>query len=177
MPHIQINNDQPGIVSLFIYNPETADALNNLAQILLRGNSTLKEYERELIASYVSYLNDCNFCFHSHAATVNALFGNDQLINQIKDVDNADISDKLKSLLKIAGKVQQNGKLVSEREIEIAKKLGANDKEIHDTVLIAAAFCMYNRYVDGLATVSSPNKEDYVQIGEMLATKGYLQAV
>ena len=79
MPHIAINNDQPGIVSLFIYNPDTSPALNNLAQVLLRGPSPLKEYERELIAAYVSYRNNCNFCFHSHAAAVDALFGDIRL--------------------------------------------------------------------------------------------------
>lgn len=176
MPHIAINNDQPGIVSLFVYNPQTAPALNNLAQVLLRGDSPLKEYERELIAAYVSHLNDCNFCFNSHAAATDALFGDTVLTADIKNVFKKEgVSDKMKALLKVAAKVQQSGRAVSADDIRQAKVEGASDKEIHDTVLIAAAFCMYNRYVDGLNTVSSTNKADYTETGKMLATQGYMQ--
>ena len=175
MPHITINNDQPGIVSLFVYNPQTAPALNNLAQVLLRGDSTLKEYERELIAAYVSHLNNCNFCFNSHAAATDALFGDTVLTLDIKNVfDKEDVSDKMKALLKVAAKVQQSGRAVLTEDILHAKEQGNSDKEIHDTVLIAAAFCMFNRYVDGLGTVSSVNKADYTEMGKMLATRGYM---
>ena len=177
MPHIKLNNDQPGIVSLFVYNPGTSPALNNLAQVILRGPSTLKEYERELIATYVSFLNNCNFCFHSHAAATNAFFGDERLTENPANIPNLDeISPKMKSLLQVAGKVQQGGQSVTVHEIKLAKESGATDKEIHDTVLIAAAFCMFNRYVDGLDTMSSTKKEDYTEMGKMLATRGYVQA-
>ena len=175
MPHIAINNNQPGIVSLFVYNPETSPVLNNLAQVLLRGPSPLQEYERELIAAHVSHLNNCNFCFHSHAAATDALFGDTSLTADPANIPNLnEVSPKMKSLLTIAGKVQQSGRAVTDKEIRIAKEHGATDKEIHDTVLIAAAFCMFNRYVDGLNTVSSPKKEDYKEMGKMLATRGYM---
>ncbi len=176
MPHIEINNDQPGIVSLFVYNPSTSPALNQLAQLLLRGESSMKEYERELIASYVSYLNGCNFCFNSHAAATDALYGNELLTSEIGNVLHNDlVSQKMKSLLRVAAKVQQNGKAVTAEDIQSAKTEGATDKEIHDAVLIAAAFCMYNRYVDGLNTVSSVRRDDYKEMGQMLASRGYVQ--
>lgn len=176
MPHIALNNDQSGIVSLFIYNPGTSPALNNLAHELLRGPSPLAEYERELIAAYVSHLNNCNFCFHSHAAAADALYGNNCLTLQPAQIpEREEISTKMKSLLGVAAKVQQSGRAVTDKEINAAKDAGATDKEIHDTVLIAAAFCMFNRYVDGLSTVSSPHKADYTEMGEMLATRGYAQ--
>lgn len=177
MPHIKINTKEPGIISLFAYNPETARPLNNLAQVLLRGKSSLEEYERELIAAHVSSLNKCNFCYNSHAAAVDALVGNNKITLQVMDNPAlAEISPKMKALLNIAARVQNGGKSVLAVDVENAKNQGATDKEIHDTVLIAAAFCMYNRYVDGLDTVSSYDKKDYVEIGEMLATRGYVSA-
>ena len=83
---------------------------------------------------------------------------------------------KLKALLAIAGKVRQGGKNVTSADAEHARAHGATDLEIHDTVLIAAAFCMYNRYVDGLATWTPREPEVYRRIGSMLAAKGYLNS-
>ncbi|MFZ0967791.1 MAG: hypothetical protein WAN13_05920, partial [Candidatus Acidiferrales bacterium] len=85
--------------------------------------------------------------------------------------------DKLKALLAIAGKVQQGGKKVTTAEIERARQCGATDREIHDTVLIAAAFCMYNRYVDGLATWAPQDPQVYRERGAMLAESGYINSV
>ncbi|MGH3422348.1 MAG: carboxymuconolactone decarboxylase family protein, partial [Streptosporangiaceae bacterium] len=68
MPYISLGNEAPGILSLFEYRPETAKPLCELAEVLLRGRSTLSRGERELMASYVSALNDCSFCTDSHAA-------------------------------------------------------------------------------------------------------------
>ncbi len=132
-----------------------AKALNELAEILLHNdNNTLTRGEREMIGAYVSSQNDCFYCQNVHGALAQHYFQSDmQFIDNIKkDYQSAPISDKLKALLAIAGSVQQGGKFVTLQQIETAKSLGATDKEIHDTVLIAAAFCMFNRYVDGLNT-------------------------
>ena len=97
-----------------------------------------------------------------------------QFIDDIKkEYQSAPISEKLKSLLSIAGSVQKGGKNVTAEQIEAARNLGATDKEIHDTVLIAAAFCMYNRYVDGLNTWAPQDRNLYVKRAEMLADEGY----
>jgi alkylhydroperoxidase/carboxymuconolactone decarboxylase family protein YurZ len=96
-------------------------------------------------------------------------------IDAIKaDYASAPISDKLKALLSIAGSVQQSGKAVGAEQIEAARRLGATDREIHDTVLIAAAFCMYNRYVDGLATWAPQDRQFYVDRAPRRAAEGYL---
>ena len=68
MPHIALNSDQPGIRGLLQYRPETGRPLSELAEVLLRGPSTLTRGERELIGAYVSALNDCRYCSSSHAA-------------------------------------------------------------------------------------------------------------
>ena len=175
MAYINLNNEMPGIIGLLQYRPETAKPLNELAEILLRGPSSLSSGEREMIASYVSYHNKCHFCHTSHgAAAAHHYDGDLSLIDDIKnDFKETDISSKLRSLLDIARKVQQSGKEVQDKDIQKAKEEGASDREIHDTVLIAAAFCMYNRYVDGLGTWAPEEKEAYDETGKRLATEGY----
>jgi uncharacterized peroxidase-related enzyme len=150
--------------------------LNELAEILLRGPSPLSPGERELIATYVSSRNDCFFCQTIHGAVAAYHFGgNEQLVLDVKEsAEGAPISDKLKALLAIAGAVQRGGKNVQPSDIERARRLGATDLEIHDTVLIAAAFCMYNRYVDGLATFTPTEPEDYLESGQMIVDLGYM---
>ena len=155
MAYIDLQNDLPGIRGPMAYSPETGKALNELAEILLHDdNNSLTRGERELIGAYVSSENDCFFCQNVHGAMAQHYFQSDmQFIDDIKrDYQSTSISDKLKALLSIAGSVQKGGKYVTVEQIEYAKSLGATDKEIHDTVLIAAAFCMFNRYVDGLNT-------------------------
>ncbi len=176
MPHIQLPEGLQGIRGPMAYRPETAKPLNELAEILLHAPNLLAPGERELIATYVSYLNDCYFCQTVHGAIAAAHLNDDeQLVKRVKaDFQHADISDKLKALLVIASKVQKDGKLVTSTDVEEARNAGATDIEIHDTVLIAAAFCMYNRYVDGLATWQPHDEELYRQRGKKTAKEGYV---
>ena len=175
MPHINLNNDLPGIRSVMAFRPETAAPLSELAEILLRDDTGLSRLDRELIGTYVSYLNDCFYCHHSHGEIACIYSGGDrELIDQVRnDYENANISAKLKSLLAIAAKVQQGGKAVASADIENAKKEGASDRDIHDTVLIAAAFCMFNRYVDGLATLTPTDMSSYPLRAKQVVEKGY----
>lgn len=176
MAHIELKNKKlPGMVGLLDYRPETAAPLLLLAETLLRGPSSLSSGEREIIASSVSYWNQCHFCHTSHGAAAAAHLNSDMsLIDEIKlELPNVKLSKKFRALLKIAHQVQQGGKNVTSNHIENARSLGATDLEIHDTVLIAAAFCMYNRYVDGLGTWAPVPNEAYQQMGERMAQVGY----
>jgi uncharacterized peroxidase-related enzyme len=176
MPHIALPEGLPGITSAFAYRPETAKPMRELAEVLLRGPSTLSSGEREMIAAFVSSRNDCAFCHASHrAAAAHHLEGNYELVDAVRrDPQTAPVTSKLKALLTIAGKVQQGGKHVTTSDIEQARAEGASDGEIHDTVLIAAAFCMYNRYVDGLATFTPTDPALYDQMGQRMARDGYV---
>jgi uncharacterized peroxidase-related enzyme len=175
MPHINVDEHLPGIRSLMAFSPETATPMGELANLLLRTNEGLSMADRELIAAHVSYLNDCFYCQQSHGAiAVCYLDGNNDLVEQVKrDYTHADIPDKLKALLAIAGSVQKGGKHVTPEQIEVAKNFGATDKDIHDTVLIAAAFCMFNRYVDGLAANTPTDLSTYPLRAKQIADKGY----
>ncbi len=176
MPHIQVSPSLPGIISLFDFRKETAKPLCDLAQTLLQGPSTLSKFDRELIAAVVSYGNNCLFCSQSHAAVAKA---HDEKRSQLvehamENFVSADLPAKTKSLLKIALQVRESGKAVQAADVENARKEGATDIEIHDTILIAAAFCMYNRYVDGLATLAPPKGSPaYLEMGRRLAAEGY----
>ncbi len=176
MPHIALPEGLPGIRGAMVFRPETAKPLNDLVEALLVAPNTLTLGERELIATYVSYLNDCHFCQSIHGAIAAAhLDGDEELVVRVKaDFQHAAISDKLKALLVIAAKVQRGGKNVTAADVEHARGLGASDLEIHDTVLIAAAFCMYNRYVDGLATTQPSDAAMYRERGKVVAREGYV---
>lgn len=179
MPHIDLPTELPGISSAFAFRPETAKPLRELAEVLLRGPNTLSSGEREMIASFVSSSNDCYFCHASHrAAAANHLDGDYDLVDAVRaDFESAPISAKLKSLLAIAAKVVTSGLDVTPADVERARAEGATDTEIHDTVLIAAAFCMYNRYVDGLATWTPRDEPElYDMMGKRLAHQGYVPA-
>src|SRR4051812_25478307 len=171
MAHIEVEEGVPGIRSLVLFRPETGKPLYDLAQVLLRGPSTLSPAERELIAAYTSSRNDCMFCMRSHAAAARCLYQEkkDIVDEVLSDMQRSGVSEKMKALLNIAGKVQVSGKEVSGSDIDLARQQGADDREIHDTVLIAAVFCMFNRYVDGLASFTPTDPAVYAEMGERMA--------
>lgn len=175
MPHISLPEGLPGIRGPMAFRPETARPLNELVDVLLRGPHSLSPGERELIATFVSAQNDCRYCQTIHGAiAAHHLHGDEQLVVNVKrDAQHAAISDKLKALLAIAGKVAESGTLVTEADVARARRHGATDLEIHDTVLIAAVFCMCNRYVDGLATWAPDDPDFYRQRAALVAENGY----
>jgi uncharacterized peroxidase-related enzyme len=179
MAYIEIDSDEPGISGLFRFRPETARPLSELADVLLRGPSSLTRGERELIAAYVSSLNTCHFCASSHAAFAAAQLPEGMaLVQQVcADVQAAPVSAKVKALLGIAAAVQEGGLKVTAQLVDVARAAGATDTEIHDCVLIAAAFCMFNRYVDGLGTFAPDDPAMYAMVAQRIVENGYVAAL
>ena len=179
MPHIALPEEMPGITAGFAFRPETARPMRELAHILLHtsGNDGFSSRDRELVAAFVSSRNTCYFCQTSHGAAASHLNGGSMdLVEAVcQNYKTAAISEKLKALIAIAEQVQIDGKRVTTLLVEEARQQGATDLDIHDTVLIAAAFCMYNRYVDGLGTWQPRNNEMYVAMGKRMAEEGYCQ--
>ena len=175
MAHIALPDGLPGIRGPMTFRPETAKPLNELADVLLCGPSSLSRGERELIAAYVSSENGCRYCHTIHGMiAAHHLDGNEQLVCDVKaNAETADVSEKMKALLAIAGKVQKSGKLVTSEDVARAKAEGATDLEIHDTVLISAMFCLCNRYVDGLATWAPDDPQFYRDRAALIARNGY----
>jgi uncharacterized peroxidase-related enzyme len=176
MAHIKVPEGVPGIRSLVMFRPDTGKHLYDLAHVLLREPSPLTPGEREMIAAYVSSQNSCKFCMNSHAAAARELFGEERYVVDcvIENANDAPVSPKMKTLLNIAGKVQKSGKEVTAEDILNARAEGAVDRDIHDTVLIAAAFSMFNRYVDGLAALTPTEPEVYAEMGKRMTTIGYV---
>mgnify|MGYP002778156113 CR=1 FL=1 len=176
MAYITLPEQLPGIRGLMAFRPETAQPLNALAEALLRTDEGLSRGEREMIATFVSSLNDCFFCQNIHGAVAQYYFSdNETLVDEVKkDFKQAAISEKMKALLDIAQSVQNSGKAVTPEQATYARLQGATDLAIHDTVLIAAAFCMFNRYVDGLGTWAPDDPEMYRQRAKHIAEQtGY----
>lgn len=174
MPYIAVEAHLPGITGLLEYRKDSAQPIRNLTQFLLRGPNTLTEGERELIATVVSSGNQCTFCTTAHTAAANLLLGDENTAEKVKtNISTAPVSEKMKALLTIAAMVRESGKSVTADAIANAKSAGATDVEIHDTVLIAALFCLYNRYVDGLGTSLPENPGYYSVLAERLVNHGY----
>ena len=181
VPHIQVDPSVPGIRALLDYRADTGRVLSELAETLLRGPSPLSPAERELIAAFVSDRNACRFCTASHGAAAKHQLGGGaahaRLVEAVKDdYRQADISPKLKALLAIADKVRGDARTVNRHDVDAARQTGATDRDIHDAVLIAAAFCMFNRYVDGLRANTPTDAAIYDLMGERMAKNGYLAA-
>jgi uncharacterized peroxidase-related enzyme len=174
MPHIELEAHLPGITGLLEYRKDTGEPIRVLTQILLRGPSTLTEAERELIASVVSHGNQCKFCTAAHTAAVDMMLGEHTTAQMVKDdIYTAPVSEKMKALLTIAALTGKSGKLVTPEIIAKAKAEGATDIELHDTVLIAALFSLYNRYVDGMATAMPDNDDYFIMLADRLINHGY----
>ena len=176
MSYVPTPPELPGIVGLFAFRPQTAHPLNLLAETLLRGESPLSRGERELIASFVSSLNCTSFCQYSHGAAAVAHLGDRARLEALwTEGPQAEPDPKMRALLVVAQAVATSPQGVTPAMVEAARAEGADDVTLHDTVLIASAFCMFNRYVDGLATVGPKDFDAYAGMGQMLATEGYMR--
>ena len=178
LPHIAIPAGVPGIRGLFGVRPETAGPIAALTQQLLFAPNSLTRAERELIGAHVSALNDCAFCRTSHTAIALCHLDDEALVDAVvRDPETAPITDKLKALLAIAAAVQRGGRHVTSDHVHRARHAGATDLEIHDTVLIAATFCLFNRYVDGLDAWTPADPAGYRERARLVAEHGYTIAV
>lgn len=174
MAHIEVDPHLPGITGLLEYRKDSATPIRELTQLLLRGNSSLTQGERELIASVVCYGNECSFCTSAHTAAADLLLGDNTTARSVlNNIDTAPVSKKLKALLHIASLTQQGGSYVNDEAIADAKAEGATDIEIHDTVLIAALFCLYNKYVDGLDAFTPKDPAYYTTLADRIVHHGY----
>ncbi|MBA4144585.1 MAG: carboxymuconolactone decarboxylase [Cytophaga sp.] len=174
MAYIKVEEHLPGITGLLEYRKDSAEPIRDLTQFLLRGPNSLTEGERELIATVVSHHNACTFCTSAHTAAADLLLGESTTAACVKaDIETAPVSEKMKALLTIARQTQQSGKAVTTESIARAKNAGATDVEIHDTVLIAALFCLYNRYVDGLSTFTPTDPGFYKGLADRIVHHGY----
>ena len=185
MPIVGGLPDVPGIVVAMRLSPELGVHLRGLADALLVNEfagSTLSRAERELLATAVSAGNDCFYCMDSHGAFAGALFEKakvhnfEVVIDSIKSGRSDGVSPKMAALLHIARAVQRHARSVTQADITAALAAGATDADTQLAVLIASAFCMYNRMVDGLRAKTPPSPEAYRARAKEIAEHGYSDA-
>ncbi len=175
-PYIKLDQNFPGIVSLFMYDQENAKNLSAMAEtILRRERSGLSIGFRELIAAFVSECNECQFCYRSHAACAKEYLGQ-ELVDEVCERMNAEaLPPKYQALLALAASVTFLKRDDIAICVERCKEFQASDEEIHDTVLVTAFFNMCNRYVDGLGTTFKANEPE--EGGKSLKKYGYIFGV
>jgi uncharacterized peroxidase-related enzyme len=175
MAYIPTDENMFGLRALFAFRPAVAEPLSRLKELLLHSAGTLSFSDRELIACFVASKEDCGYCRSAHGATAAYLTGgNDELVKQVlNDFESAPISSKLKALLAVAARLQQGSRNVHQEDIDRARRCGATDLEIHDTVLIASCVCLFSRYIDGLGVEGSSNPEAYRIAAPQIARFGY----
>lgn len=173
-PYIKLDQNFPGIVSLFMYDKETAKNLSAMAETIMRRErpNGLSVGERELIASFVSNLNECKFCTDSHTACAEQYLGQDVVREVIRNYNSEALPMRMQALLSVAACVQALDRSQLAIQVELAKEMGITDEELHDTVLVCAFFNMCNRYVDGLGTTFKPGEPE--EGGRGLAKYGYI---
>jgi uncharacterized peroxidase-related enzyme len=176
--------DYPGILAAMMISPALATPLRALADALLVkpfAGLTLHRAERELIATAVSAGNDCFYCMDTHAAFAATLLREQGLsasvararTDAIKSGRSDGLSEKLQALIRIALAVRDHGRKLCAADIANALAVGATDQDVQLAVLIAAAFCMYNRMVDGLRARTPADVTAHYARAEQIARYGY----
>ena len=174
--------DAPGILTALRLTPNLGIHLRGLADELLVNDfpgATLVRAEREMLATAVSAGNNCFYCMDSHGAFATALLelmGAEErtpLIDAIKDGSSEGFDDKMRALLHIARTVRREPRDLASRDVDAAHEAGATDADVQLAVLIASAFSMYNRLVEGFRARTAPTPEAYRARSGEIAAHGY----
>jgi uncharacterized peroxidase-related enzyme len=174
--------DVPGILAAIRLTPGLGIHLRGLADELLVNDfpgATLERAEREMLATAVSAANDCFYCMDSHGAFANALLERSEtlelapLVDEIKLGSSEGFDDKMRALLEIARTVRRAPRELTAADVAVARAAGATDADVQLAVLIAAAFSMYNRMVEGFRARTLPSPDAYAARATEIAAHGY----
>jgi uncharacterized peroxidase-related enzyme len=172
MPFFDYLTDEAGVTDIARAEPEKFIHLGAFTQAVLRGPSPLSEAERELIAAYVSGVNDCQYCHGVHSATA-ANFGVDPALfeNLLADLECATVDDRLRALLAYARKLTQTPSRMTDADAQSVFDAGCTPEELRDTVTICALFNFYNRLIEGHGIKGTADL--FTRNGARLAKEGY----
>ncbi len=174
--------DAPGILAAIRLTPGLGVHLRGLADELLVNDfpgATISRPEREMLAAATSAANDCFYCMDSHGAFATALLERDDatelvpLVDELKLGSSEGFGDKMRALLQISRTVRRDPLDLTAADVEAALATGATDADVQLAVLIAAAFSMYNRMVDGFRARTPPTAEAYRERAGEIAANGY----
>jgi uncharacterized peroxidase-related enzyme len=174
--------EAPGILTAIRLTPGLGVHLRGLADELLVHDfpgATISRAEREMLATAVSAGNDCFYCMDSHGAFATAVLESvglterAPLIDVLKNGASDGFDPKMQALLNISRTVRGSGLDLSADDVQAALDAGASDADVQLAVLIAAAFSMYNRMVDGFRAQTPPSAEAYRARAAEIAAHGY----
>jgi uncharacterized peroxidase-related enzyme len=174
--------DVPGIGAAMRLTPELGLHLRGLADAVLVHDypgATITRAEREMLATALSASNDCFYCMDSHAEHASAVLERDggteraALLEDLKLGALHGLDRKMQALVQIARTVGRRSRDLSAEDVEAARAAGATDADVQLAVLIASAFSMYNRLVDGFRARTPTNPEAYRERAAEIAEHGY----
>jgi uncharacterized peroxidase-related enzyme len=174
--------DVPGILTAIRLTPQLGVHLRGLADELLVNDfpgATLERAEREMLATAVSAANDCFYCMDSHGAFANALLERSgegdrvPLVDAIKLGGSEGVGEKMRALLHVSRTVRREPRDLTDADVAAAHAAGASDADVQLAVLIAAAFSMYNRMVEGFRAKTMPSADAYRARAAEIAEHGY----
>jgi uncharacterized peroxidase-related enzyme len=174
--------DVPGILTALTLTPALGVHLRGLADELLVdefAGATISRHQREMLATAVSAANDCFYCMDSHGAFASALLERNAaqellpLVDEIKLGSSDGFDPKMQALLHVARTVRREPRELTRADVTAALDAGASDQDVQLAVLIAAAFSMYNRIVEGFRARTPPTAEVYRERAEQIADHGY----
>jgi uncharacterized peroxidase-related enzyme len=163
------------IWNLFAFRPEATAHLARFTHAVMHEDAPLTPAQRELIAAYTSYQNECEFCAKSHAAIAAELFGSEELVwTVLRDLESAALPENEKALLRFAGKVTHNLPSVTEGDAQALRDIGWTDEQIYYAITVCALFNFYNRWVtsSGVAPVSHKGHRTHAHV---IARNGYVR--
>ncbi|CAN5573861.1 carboxymuconolactone decarboxylase family protein [soil metagenome] len=161
------------IWSLFAFNPETTSHLMRFTQGVMHDAAPISPGLRELIAAYVSALNQCEFCLKCHAAVASELLGSEQLVaGVIADVETSALPENEKALMRFVRKVTLELSDSRESDILELKTHGWSDEAIYYAIMACALFNFYNRWITA-SGVHAVSQESHTNYGKLLAQRGY----
>ncbi|HEY6205610.1 MAG TPA: peroxidase-related enzyme [Chthoniobacterales bacterium] len=148
---------EAALLHIFQAFPTSARPLLEYLEVVLRGESPLSAGEREVIAAYVSALNNCNYCRTIHADAAVLLGANSQLVeNLLSSKQASDADDRMRPILQLAHKLTVSPGHVNAADIAAVFAAGWDDRALHDAVAVCSLFNFINRFVNGLG-VEAPD--------------------
>lgn len=163
---------EAGLLQILQTFPKAARPLLEYHDVLLRGDSPFSASERELIAAYVSGLNECDYCHAVHSQTAVALgIGANTIAEMLSNPQSEHVDLRMRPVLAFVRKLTVSPADMTAADADALFAAGWDDRALHDAVAICALFNLMNRLVDGLGVKSD---EAYVQMAaRRLAQDGY----
>jgi uncharacterized peroxidase-related enzyme len=172
MPFFPSLLEDAGVRHILALHPTAGRSLIELHEAVLRTDSQLRAKDKELIAAYVSGLNDCRYCFGVHEQTALAFgISPGALGALLTDIETAPVDSKLKPILRYARTLTLEPSKMTQRLAVAVFEAGWTERDLHDAVLTISLFNFMNRLVEGHGVKGAAGI--FLERGQALKELGY----